>query len=232
MNIGAALDLLRPEFPGITISKIRYFEEEGLVKPERTPSGYRKFSPSDVERLRFVLTMQRDHYRPLKVIAEHLDALDRGVEPPQSVDPVPTVPQVATTRDGFPSPESFLRRDDARLSRRELVKLAGVEESLLHQLEQFGLVVPGPGTRGYDGDDLLILSTAQELAGYGLEPRHLRAFKAAADREIGLVNQVVAPHRRAGDAASAARAAETAAELASLAVRLHATLVKAGIARR
>jgi DNA-binding transcriptional MerR regulator len=141
------------------------------------------------------------------------------------------VPRVAT-RDGLPSPESFLRHDDTRLSRRELVKLAGVEESLLDQLEAYGLISPGRGTRGYDSDDLLILATAHELAAYGLEPRHLRAFKAAADREIGLVEQVVAPQRLATGAAASARAAETTAELASLAVRLHATLVKAGVTRR
>lgn len=232
LTIGQVLERLRPEFPGITIPKIRFLEDKGLIKPERTPAGYRKFSAHDVERLRYVLTMQRDHYRPLKVIAEHLDALDRGLEPPAVEDIVPSVPRVHVTRDGFPSPESFRRRDDVRLSRRELVKLAGVDEPLLDQLEQFGLVAPRPGNRGYDGDDLLILTTAAELAEYGLEPRHLRAFKAAADREIGLVDQIVAPHRRATDAAAQARAAETAAELASLAVRLHATLVKAGITGR
>jgi DNA-binding transcriptional MerR regulator len=231
MNIGEVLELLRADFPGITIPKIRFWEEKGLIKPERTPSGYRKFSAGDVDRLRYVLTMQRDHYLPLKVIAEHLEAMDAGLEPPTVADVVPTVPVVAITRDGFPSPESFRRPDTTRMSRRELVKLAGVEESLLDQLEQFGLLTPRPG-RGYDGDDLLLLATAHELAGYGLEPRHLRAFKAAADREIGLVEQVVTPHRRATDPAAQARAEDITAELASLAVRLHATLVKAGLTRR
>jgi len=224
--------MLRPEFPGITIPKIRFLEDKGLIKPERTPSGYRKFRVGDVDRLRFVLTMQRDHYRPLKVIAAHLEALDQGSEPPVVADVVPRVPLVQVTRDGFPSPESFRRHDDVRLSRRELVKLADVHDDLLEQLEQFGLVNPRPGNRGYDSDDLLILTTAAEMAQYGLEPRHLRAFKAAADREIGLVEQVVSPIRRATDTAAQARAAETAAELASLTVRLHATLVKAGLTGR
>lgn len=232
MTIGQVLGLLRPEFPGVTIPKIRFWEAEGLVKPERTPAGYRKFSTGDVERLRYILTMQRDHYRPLKVIAEHLEALDSGLTPPGVEDVVPSVPRVLVTRDGFPSPESFRRRDEVRLSRRELVKLAEVPDTLLSQLEQFGLVAGRPGNRGYDRDDLLILTTAAELAHYGLEPRHLRAFKAAADREIGLVEQVVAPQRRAADPAAQARAEDTAAQLASLAVRLHATLVKAGLTGR
>jgi DNA-binding transcriptional MerR regulator len=83
MNIGEVLDRLRPDFPGITIPKIRFLEDKGLIKPERTPAGYRKFSHEDVERLRYVLCMQRDHYLPLKVIGEHLDAIDRGLLAPR-----------------------------------------------------------------------------------------------------------------------------------------------------
>ena len=142
MNIGQVLDQLRPDFPGITIPKIRFLEDKGLIKPERTPAGYRKFSHDDVDRLRYVLRMQRDHYLPLKVIGEHLDAIDRGLEPPPIEPVVPTVPRVALAADGLPSPASFTRRDNVRLSRRELVKIAGITEELLDQLEQFGLVSP------------------------------------------------------------------------------------------
>ena len=229
MNIGEVLERLRPDFPGVTIPKIRFLEAEGLIKPERTPAGYRKFTSADVDRLRYILTMQRDHYLPLKVIGEHLDAIDRGLEPPPIESVVPTVPRVSLAADGLPSTESYSRSDDVRLSRKELLKIAEVDEALLEQLEQFGLIVPRAGTGHYDTDALVIATTARELAAYGFEPRHLRAFKTAADREVGLVEQVVAPHKRGRDAAAKARAEETVSQIASLSVRLHATLVKSGL---
>lgn len=228
MNIGEVLDLLRPDFPGITIPKIRFLEDKGLIKPERTPSGYRKFSQADVDRLRYVLTMQRDHYLPLRVIGEHLDAIDRGLEPPPLDSVVPTVPKVALSADGLPSPESFRRRDGLRLSRKELLKVAEVGEDLLADLERFGLLAPSASGH-FDTDDLVVAQTARELAEFGIEPRHLRAFKAAADREVGLVQQVTAPLARGRDAAAAARAEDAASQIAALSVRLHATLVKAGL---
>lgn len=229
LNIGEVLDRLRPDFPGITIPKIRFLEDKGLVKPERTPSGYRKFSVEDIERLRYILRLQRDHYLPLRVIGEHLDAIDRGLEPPPIEPVVPTVPTVSLAPDGLPSAESFRRRDRVRLSRKELVKIAEISEDLLAQLEQFGLIAASTGTGHYDTDALVIATTARELAEFGFEPRHLRAFKTSADREIGLVEQVVAPHQRGRDTAARARAEETVSEIAALSVRLHATLVKAGL---
>jgi DNA-binding transcriptional MerR regulator len=228
MNIGEVLDRLRPDFPGITIPKIRFLEDKGLIKPERTPAGYRKFAAEDVDRLRYILTMQRDHYLPLRVIGEHLDAIDRGLEPPPIEAVVPTVPKVALASDGLPSPESFGRRDNVRLSRKELIKIAEVSEDLLDQLEQYGLIVPRAGTGHYDTDALVIAKSARELADFGFEPRHLRAFKTAADREIGLVDQVVAPLKRGRDASAKARAEEAVSEIAALSVRLHATHVKTG----
>jgi DNA-binding transcriptional MerR regulator len=228
MNIGEVLDQLRPDFPGVTIPKIRFLEDKGLIKPERTPAGYRKFSHGDVDRLRYVLRMQRDHYLPLRVIGEHLDAIDRGLEPPP-IDPVvPTVPTVALAADGLPSAESFRRTDNVRLSRRELVKIAGISEELLAELEQFGLIAAARAGH-YDTDALVVAQTARELADFGFEPRHLRAFKTAADREVGLVEQVVAPHKAGRDTAAKARAEETVSEIAALSVRLHATLVKVGL---
>lgn len=232
MNIGQVLDLLRTDFPEITIPKIRFLEDKGLIKPERTPAGYRKFAPQDVERLRYVLRMQRDHYLPLKVIGEHLDAIDRGLEPPPIDAVVPTVPQVALAADGLPSADSFARHDNLRLSRRELIKIAGISEELLVQLEQFALITARAGTGHYDTDALVIATTARELADFGFEPRHLRAFKTSADREVGLVEQVIAPLKRARDASARARADEVVSEIAALSVRLHATLVKAGLRSR
>lgn len=231
-NIGQVLDQLRGEYPGVTIPKIRFLEDKGLIKPERTASGYRKFSSTDVDRLRYILRMQREHYLPLKVIGEHLDALDRGLEPPPIESVIPTVPQVALATDGLPSAESFRRRSDLRLSRKELIKVSEISEELLGQLEQFGLVQSRPGTGQYDSDALVVAQTARELADYGFEPRHLRAFRTAADREVGLVEQVVTPMRNARDASAEARAADAVAEIAALSVRLHATLVKVGLGGR
>jgi DNA-binding transcriptional MerR regulator len=230
MSIGEVLSLLRADFPEISISKIRFLEAEGLIEPERTPSGYRKFSHRDVERLRYVLTSQREHYLPLKVIKEHLDAIDRGLEPPAVTGTGPQVPRVVLAGDGYPTPESFsAEASELRLSRAELLSAAQIEDKLLEQLENFGLVRPRPGSSHYDGDALMIAKTASELAAFGLEPRHLRAFKTAADREIGLVEQVVSPMQRARDAAAKARAEDTIKAMAALSVRLHATLVKSGL---
>jgi DNA-binding transcriptional MerR regulator len=228
-NIGQVLDQLRADFPGITIPKIRFLEDQGLVKPERTAAGYRKFSADDVSRLRYILTMQRDHYLPLKVIGDHLDAIDRGLEPPAIDSVVPTVPKVALSADGLPSPESFRRTSDLRLSRRELLKVADITEELLVELEQYGLLSARSGTGHFDSDALVVAQTARELADFGFEPRHLRAFKTSADREVGLVEQVIAPQKRGRDASARARADETVSEIAALSVRLHATLVKAGL---
>jgi DNA-binding transcriptional MerR regulator len=233
LSIGEVLEQLRGDFPGLNISKIRFLESEGLIEPERTPSGYRKFASADVERLRYVLTCQREHYLPLKVIREHLDAIDRGLEPPAlSGTTGPQVPKVVLDGDGYPTADAF-RPDaqgaDLRLSRRELLGAAEIDDALLEQLENFGLVKPRQGRTPYDGDALMVAKTAGELAAFGLEPRHLRAFKTAADREVGLVEQVVSPMRRGRDSGASARAEDAIAQLAALSVRLHATLVKAAL---
>jgi len=231
MSIGEVLGQLRPDFPDVTISKIRFLEDEGLIKPERTASGYRKFSREDVSRLRYVLSSQRDHYLPLRVIKEHLDAIDRGLEPPAVGGGGPRVPRALVAAEGMPGPEAF--RPDAsevRLSRRELLDAAGLEEPQLAELEQYGLLGPRSGSSHYDGDALVVAKTVAEMARFGIEARHLRPFKAAAEREIGLVEQVVTPLVRQRNPEARARADEVARELAALSVKLHATLVKAGLA--
>jgi DNA-binding transcriptional MerR regulator len=230
MSIGEVLAQLRPDFPGLNISKIRFLEAEGLIEPERTPSGYRKFTHHDVERLRYVLTAQREHYLPLKVIREHLDAIDRGLEPPAVNGGGPQVPRVVLAGDGYPGPDSFgPDGSELRVSRAELLASAEIDEGLLEQLETYGLVRPRTGSAPYDGDALVIAKAAGELAAFGLEPRHLRAFKTAADREVGLIEQVVSPMQRGRDAGAAARAQEAITQIAALSVRLHATLVKSGL---
>ncbi|MEV1289182.1 MerR family transcriptional regulator [Micromonospora sp. NPDC049679] len=226
MSIGEVLTHLRVEFPDTTISKLRFLEAEGLVEPERTPAGYRKYSWEDVARLRFVLTAQRDQYLPLRVIREQLAALDEGPEPAGrqrpalvAVGPTGEVPHRGHI-DSAPV--------DVRLSRSDLVERGGVDESTLTELERLGLIVSrSPGW--YDADALVIAQTAAGLGAYGLEPRHLRAFRTAADREVGLFAQLIAPLARQNDPAARARAAETARELVGLAQRLHAALLRAGL---
>jgi DNA-binding transcriptional MerR regulator len=230
-SIGQALAELTAEFPDEDIkeSKLRFLEAEGLVEPERTPSGYRKYSTKDMERLRYIIRAQREHYLPLKVIKEHLDAIDRGLEPP-GLNGGPTVP-AGVLGDGSAAAE-LLRGDrgDVRISRRELIKTAEITEELLDQLETYGLVHARPGSRQhYDADALVVARTAGALAAFGIEPRHLRAFKTAADREIGLVEQVVTPIRRSREDGAEGRARQAIDEIAALSLRLHATLVRAGL---
>lgn len=230
MSIGDVLSQLRPEFPDVTISKIRFLESEGLVEPERTASGYRKFSRDDLSRLKYVLSAQRDHYLPLRVICEHLDALDRGLEPPALPGGGPRVPRALVAAEGLPGPETFVPDpSEVRLSRAELLEATGLADDQLSQLEQFGLISGRPGSSHYDGDALVVGKAVAELSQFGLEARHLRAFKSAADRELGLVEQVITPLVRQRNPEARARAEETAREIAALSVRLHATLVKAGL---
>jgi hypothetical protein len=164
------------------------------------------------------------------VFGEHVAAADGGWEPPPYEPTVPTVPTVALSSDGLPAAESYRRHDQLRVSRQELLKITGIGDDVLDQLQDFGLVQPMRSGH-YDTDALAIAQVAKELADFGLEPRHLRAFKTAADREVGLVEQVVTPVRRGRDTSASARAEETMSEIAALAVKLHATLVKVGLRR-
>ncbi|MET0864278.1 MAG: MerR family transcriptional regulator, partial [Nakamurella sp.] len=186
LSIGAVLNRLKPEFPDLAISKIRFLESEGLVTPHRTPSGYWQFSHSDVQRLRYVLAAQRDHYLPLRVIKDQLDAIDRGLEPGT---PEARLPRALTVAAG-PSPSDFAGSVPVRMNRAELLAQSGLTATSLAELEQFGLISAGPG--GYfDADSVLVAGTAAELLAVGLEPRHLRSFRTAADREATLITQLV-----------------------------------------
>jgi DNA-binding transcriptional MerR regulator len=216
LSIGAVLARLRPDFPDVTISKIRFLESEGLVRPARTESGYRQFTEADVTRLRFVLSAQRDHYLPLKVIKEQLDAAD-------NVRPRPLV-----VVEGMPTADDFATPDRPPLSRDELLAEAGLTADLLAELEQFGLIRPAADS-SYDADAVAVAATVRALTDFGIEPRHLRAFRASADREVGLLAQIVAPLYRQRDPGAKARADEMGRELAALSVALHTLLVKAGL---
>lgn len=221
MSIGEVLAHLRAEFPDTTISKLRFLESEGLVEPERTASGYRKYSWDDVARLTYILTAQRDHYLPLRVIRDHL-AGGASVPAAQPRPPLVSVDQLPTARD-FDG-----ERADVRLSRAELTEQAGIDDAQLRDLEQYGLLAQRSGGY-YDADALEIAKVVGQLAAYGLQARHLRAYRTAADREIGLFEQVVAPVARQRGPEAQARAQETVRELAALSVRLHAVLVQAGL---
>lgn len=222
-SIGSVLNQLRDEFPEVTISKIRFLEAEGLVEPQRTPSGYRKFSPEDVERLAQVLRMQRDHYLPLKVIREHLDALNRGEQPP--LPPQGAAGDLPLAGDPPDGPTA------ARVGRAELLAAAEVTEAELDEWESYGLITPAADA-GYDAEAVTVAKLIADLGRFGLEPRHLRAMKAAAEREAGLVEQVVAPLRRHRNPQTRAHAEATAKELATLSVRLHAALVQTALGVR
>jgi DNA-binding transcriptional MerR regulator len=203
VSIGQVLDELSQEFPDISPSKIRFLEAEGLIRPLRSSSGYRRFSAADIARLRLILTAQRDEYLPLRVIRERLDALD-GTSGGAAADGV--VPALAMTRS-------------------ELLAAAGAAEELLAELEDYGLI---RRARSYGAQPLSVLRSAVQLAEYGIQPRHLRAIKAAAERETALVEQAVAPlARQKGSREPALRAAH---DIAGHIARLHATLVEDGLA--
>lgn len=223
-SIGAVLARLKQDFPDVSISKIRFLESEGLVTPVRTPAGYRQFGPADVERLRFVLAAQRDHYLPLKVIKEQLEALDRGEggSAPASLRLPRTL---AVAESTAPPAEAPLR-----LTRTELLSRTGLTTSVLREIEQAGLVTPVNGG-WYDHDAVQIALTVVELLEAGLEPRHLRQFRGAADREATLAGQLVAAQARQRDPDARERAQSQAQQVATTMVTLHGLLLQSALRR-
>lgn len=218
-SIGEVLNLLRPEFADVTISKLRFLESEGLVEPQRTPAGYRKYTPADVQRLRQVLAAQRDRYLPLRVIREQLQAAERGQRVVGSL--------LAETSDGLgaPSVASVTEVGEAWLTREQLRDRAGLDDAGLADLQEYGLLVPGPDGR-FGPEALTVARIAVQLAEYGLEGRHLRPYRGTADREVGLLAQLVLPLSKQG---GRAQALETVHELAALCAALHGALVRQGL---
>lgn len=202
MSIGEVLALLQGEFPDVTISKIRFLEGEGLIEPERSPSGYRKFTHLHVEQLRFILREQRDHYLPLRVIKDRM-------------------------AESFGRPRAVQEKQEIRLSRAELIEAAGIDDETLSELEDYGLLAPV--ARRYDEEALNVARSVGALAQFGLRARHLRAVKAAAERECGLVEQAVAPILKRRAPGAIGEADEVARELSTLLLDLHASLVRSGI---
>jgi DNA-binding transcriptional MerR regulator len=200
LGIGEVLAQLRPEFPDISTSKIRFLEAEGLIEPERTRSGYRKFGTADLQRLRRILTLQRDSYLPLRVIKERL--ADNAEAPAPA---------------------------EASLTRHHLLDEAGITDAELTELEDYGLV-RRLGGRQYGTEALAVARAVAALRQYGVQARHLRAVKAAVDRDAALVEQIVAPQLRQRGAGARDAAARTAWQIADLTLRLHATLMESALA--
>lgn len=232
MSIGAVLELLRPDFPDVTISKIRFLEAEGLVTPQRAASGYRRFTAYDCARLRFILTAQRDHYLPLKVIRAQLDAQPDGELPPaKGPYSVPRLVSVAGTGNvaaDAGSDTSAVAPTHVRLSREELLARAGVDDELLTSLLKAGVITTGPAGF-FDEHAVVIMQCARALSDYGVEPRHLRAFRSAADRQSDLIAQIAGPVVKAGKAGARDRADDLAREVAALAITLHTSLIKSAV---
>lgn len=212
LSIGQVLERLTPEFPDLSSSKLRFLEERGLVSPARTASGYRKFSPADVERLRTVLEMQRDHYLPLKVIKAYLADLDAGLEP---------------ALPGGAAAPSMLG-DDRRFDRDELLRRTGATPDLLQQAVSASLIAPADV---YGEDALVVLGALVELCRTGIEPRHLRGFRAAAEREIGLIETALVPIARRNDVSSKARTAELAREIAGQLDVVRGSIIRSSLDR-
>jgi DNA-binding transcriptional MerR regulator len=272
VSIGDVLDQLRPEFSDITISKIRFLESQGLIDPERTASGYRKFSPSDIERLRFILREQREHFLPLKVIKDRLDLLDAGgtLEPPparaanagEGDEGAPASPKRRKAKAPAAPPLFEMARreaesgearaatagvhdsdapDDYRwseneviLTRSELAQAAGITDDELAQLEEYGLVLPTHASRDrvlFDEDALAIARVASNFMRHGIEARHLRMYRAFAEREAGLFEQVLLPYRRQRNPEAQARTQETLGELSGLGRQLRTALLRQTVRR-
>ena len=260
LGIGEVLAKLRGEFPDISVSKIRFLESAGLIAPARAPSGYRKFGVDDVERLRYILTVQRDQYLPLRVIKERLPdpaeplpappvpAAPAPASPPSAVAPTtvppprvppprvppPRFPHHGSPHHGPPGRSVFAGGQAAQdaprpgLTRRELLEAAGITDDQLAELEDFGLV--RRDGRRYGPDALEVTRTVLALAAYGVQARHLRGVRVAAERETTLIEQVVAPTLRQRSPRARASAGAVAREIADLSVRLHRALIEAALA--
>lgn len=224
LSIGEVVETLAKEFHDVSVSKVRYLETEGLIEPERTPSGYRKFYASDVARLRYILRLQRDQFVPLKVIRQRLEHFD---------------PSELAATDGAAGaglPERTDGEDDValatgmNLSFDELVSSSGLEAEEVAELEEYGLIDShdASGTAYYDENDLMVAKIARDFAKYGVEPRHMRMYRSFADREVGIFEQIVLPRGRvAGDGRR--QVVQSLTELTKLSKRLKHLLLRSGL---
>lgn len=202
LTIGAVCDLLREEFPSISISKIRYLEDQKLVAPRRTGGGYRQYSPLDLERLRTILRLQRDEFLPLRVIRQELESSTTG-----AFSVANQAKQLKRAQLAEPAPTR-------RYTAEEIVATTGATPALLRSLEEYGLI---GGRDGFDETDREVVQTALELGSHGVEPRHLRIFRVAAEREAGLLEQLLAAGLRSRNPDRRREALESLESLAALA---------------
>ena len=222
LSIGEVLSLLQQEFPDVTISKIRFLESQGLLDPERTPSGYRKFYPPDIERLRWILRQQRENFLPLKVIKGRLADVEDGAP----ADPRPN-PAVAFDGDVGPEPLDA-GMSGASMSPDELAQAAGLSREAIADLERFGLIegrTVGADTF-YDEDALVVAQVAAGFGRHGIEARHLRMYKVAAERESAFLEQLVTPVLKQRNPAARRQALDTVSELAGLGQNLRSALLR------
>ena len=268
LSIGDVLTLLKDEFPDVTISKIRFLESQGLLDPERTPSGYRKFYGPDVDRLRWILQQQKEHFLPLKVIKDRLEpgaaapqsgapesssaepgptgeGEDRGAEPgseaapaPAEKAPVPDLVPAPTPSVSVPAVRSVrmpaaraVESDQLSLTMEELQERTGLDAAEVKDLERFGLIAGRTvaGTTYYDGDAAAVAQLAGALSRYGVEARHLRMYKTAAEREAGFFEQIVTPLLKQRNPRSRQEAVDTVHVLSALGERLRRALLRVAL---
>lgn len=216
MSIGVVIERLREEFPDVTVSKIRFLESEGLITPQRTDSGYRRFTESDVERLRYILVTQRDNYLPLKVIREQLDAMDSG-----------EVTALMSAADSEPmiSPEKFRAPAQTRLTDSDVAQQAKTDVEQIAELTSIGVVTPD-ASGFYNVDDVQIVATALALKEFGFDARHLKSLRNAASRQADLIAQVTGPVAHSQKSTAKVQAEDLGQQMSALVVSLHASLVK------
>jgi DNA-binding transcriptional MerR regulator len=230
-SIGEVLVSVKTEFPDITISKIRFLEAEGLIEPERTPSGYRKFYADDVERLKSILRMQRDEYLPLKVIKERLleqDVAEAEGAPEEGSPEAEAAAEAAAAKKATAAEEIAEAPTGLQMSIEEMAAATGVDRDRIKELESFGIVCShGPdGSRYYDGDDYIILSIVKDFFRFGIEPRHLTMYKHATDREASFFEALVAPTLRQKNPDARRAAADTLADLSATSRKFKQALLR------
>jgi DNA-binding transcriptional MerR regulator len=229
LSIGEVLEAVRADFPDVSISKIRFLEAEGLIRPERTGSGYRKFYDGDVNRLRYILGLQRDHFLPLKVIRERLAAADsNGGAYPEEAAPgrsASAADAPASTSASADAPAVDLA--SVVLSRDELKEAAGLSEQELSSLEEYGVLQAAKDS--YDGDDLVAAKSARGFFAFGVEPRHLRMYRQIADREATFFEQIVSPVSRRRTPEAGSQATQSIHELMTLSRRMREAMLRASL---
>src|SRR5437016_1124125 len=221
LSIGEVLLALKTEFPDITISKIRFLEGEGLIEPERTASGYRKFYEHDVERLRQILRMQRDEYLPLKVIKERLARQDSGAS-----EPLPGQDEADQAEEDLVEPPTGLQ-----MSLEEMSAATGVDRDMVGELERYGILCThgADGNKYFDGDDYVVLSIVKDLFKYGLEPRHLTMYRHFSERDASLFEAIILPMLRQRNPEARRAATDSLADLARLSRKLKQAMLRTNL---